>query len=91
MSTQVQHNVTELLMDSATLMLVGMTFVFIFLGLMIASVKLIGFYCQQFPGDNQTEHKQACQPAKPAHNDHAIPPATIAAITAAVHQYRNSQ
>ena len=90
MQIKVQNNVTELLIDSAALMLVGMIFVFIFLGLMIGSVKLIALFCQKFPGsmDAEQQHHFRQTPSNPV--DEQISPATIAAISAAVHQYRSS-
>lgn len=90
MQIKVQNNVTELLVDSAALMLVGMTFVFIFLGLMIGSVKLIALFCQKFPGSVDAEHKHKFSQESSNPVDEQISPAAIAAISAAVHQYRSS-
>lgn len=85
------ESVSSQLMEAATLMLVGMVFVFAFLSLLIVGVWLIAKFCEAFPGEPETQPSVKRSPAKPK-------PATakeenssvVAAITAAVHMHRQS-
>ena len=72
--------------EAAGLLAVGMVSVFIFLGLLIIAMGLLSRFVKKFPG-NPTDtliSKGNEQGDKPPPND------IIAAITAAVHQYRNN-
>ena len=72
---------SDLLMDAVKLMLLGVGFVYLFLGLMVLAIKALAYL--------------AAEPAKPvvaAGNriqDSSLPANTVAAIAAAVHRYRN--
>ncbi len=78
---------TELFYQAATLMLVGMGFVYAFLGLLIVVIKvLIAPLADKFPdpvaitaSSNSPQGAQS-QQSKPV----------VAAITAAIHQYRKT-
>jgi len=79
-------DVTELLLSAFRLLGVGMTFVFSFLGLLFIAVKLLERYAS-------TE-----QPATPkntttntASTVSTVSPKAVAAITAAVQQYRKTK
>ncbi|GAB3034577.1 OadG family transporter subunit [Bowmanella dokdonensis] len=76
-------NVTSLLQDAALLLLVGMVVVFAFLSLLIGVVNLISWICGRLPEPVQPVHelKRLSPSVGPS-------PAVVAAITAAVHKYR---
>ncbi len=85
------ESVSSQLMEAATLMLVGMVFVFAFLSLLIVGVRLIAKFCEAFPGEPETQPSVKRSPVrtKPAaakEEDSSV----IAAITAAVHMHRQS-
>ena len=48
-------SVASLLFEAASLMLIGMVFVFSFLGLLIVGIHLIARFCEAFPGET-AEH-----------------------------------
>lgn len=84
-------SVSSQLIEAATLMLVGMVFVFAFLSLLIVGVKLIARFCEAFPGEPETQPSLKRSPVKssPAsaqENDRGV----VAAISAAVHMHRQS-
>ncbi|MCX7066336.1 MAG: OadG family transporter subunit [Methylococcales bacterium] len=72
---------TELMSSGLELMFTGMTIVFLFLIMLVYAINLMSFLVQRF------------FPDKPATNLHVstggVDKQVIAAITAAVHQYRN--
>lgn len=45
------ESVASLLVEAGSLMLIGMVFVFSFLGLLIVGIHLIARFCEAFPGD----------------------------------------
>lgn len=89
---KMQSNVTDLLVEAANLLLVGMSVVFIFLTLLIGAVHLIAFVNSRLPEETTEQVGQHRSRALPsAKNQAGVPHATIAAITAAIHQYRNTR
>ncbi|MFI3220515.1 MAG: OadG family transporter subunit [Methylococcales bacterium] len=72
---------TELMSSGLELMFAGMTIVFLFLIMLVYAINLMSFLVQRF------------FPDKPATSLHVstggVDKQVIAAITAAVHQYRN--
>ena len=77
--------------EAGILMMVGMGFVFAFLALLIGGIKLIEITCARFPGEvEQPVSSSKKGPAKTS-KDSGITPQTLAAISAAVHQHRQSQ
>ena len=72
---------SDLLMDALKLMLLGVGFVYLFLGLMVLAIKALAYL--------------AAEPARPVAavgnplQDSSLPANTVAAIAAAVHRYRN--
>ncbi|MEW9797501.1 OadG family protein [Alteromonas sp. CYL-A6] len=76
--------IQSLLAEAATLMLVGMVFVFAFLTLLIFGVSLIARFCARFPGHTPS-------PASTGQTAAAnVEPAIVAAIAAAIHTHRQS-
>jgi len=75
---------SQLFSQAATLMVVGMGFVFAFLGLLIVVIKLlISPLAQKYP-DKIPQKTQKTQPDKTTKNHSEI----VAAITAAINRYR---
>jgi len=79
-------NVTDLLMEAGVLMLVGMAVVFVFLTMLIFATKALTRFSLAYPDSEPTTpatisptHANADEPSKQV----------IAAISAAVTQYRN--
>ena len=79
-------DITESLMTALTLLTLGMTFVFMFLGLLFISINLIAKFV---PADKPVSAPIRKKPAAKAVNQ--IEPQIIAAITSAVQQYRKAQ
>jgi oxaloacetate decarboxylase gamma subunit len=82
------ESVASLLFEAGSLMLIGMLFVFSFLGLLIICIHLIARFCEIFPGD------AVDTPVGPKSTQQAIQPGidgnVIAAISAAIHTHRNA-
>ena len=82
------NSVISLLLEAASLMLIGMLFVFSFLGLLILGIHLIARFCRAFPGEVEKDPVSANKPMQ------AVQPGIdgniIAAISAAVHTHRQS-
>lgn len=77
--------VTSLLTEAATLMLVGMVFVFTFLTLLIGGIEGIARFCRRFPGEQPAPEEPAeIASQKPDEHD----PRILAAISAAIHTHR---
>lgn len=72
---------SDLLMEALKLLLLGMGFVYLFLGLTVLAIKALAYL--------------AAEPARPVAaagnplQDSSPPANTVAAIAAAVHRYRN--
>ncbi|MFQ3220822.1 MAG: oxaloacetate decarboxylase gamma subunit [Paraglaciecola sp.] len=85
-------DVTALLFEAANLLAVGMVVVFLFLSLLIGAVTGIAWLCAKFPdeiGSPQTvlESKSATSIV----HEGEIPQPVIAAIAAAITQYRSKR
>ncbi|EPZ7320055.1 oxaloacetate decarboxylase subunit gamma [Vibrio mimicus] len=80
-------HIGSLLMDAATLMVTGMAVVFLFLTLLVYLVRLMSRVIpQEVPEAAATPKKsQKVQPATDS-----VSPQVVAAISAAVHQYRSA-
>ncbi|AGP81020.1 oxaloacetate decarboxylase subunit gamma [Alteromonas mediterranea MED64] len=82
------ESVASLLVEAGSLMLIGMVFVFSFLGLLIVGIHLIARFCEAFPGDieepavNVKRNNQTVQPG--------IDGNVIAAISVAIHTHRQN-
>ena len=81
--------VQQLLLDAGLLLLVGMAVVFLFLSLLIGAVSLISKVCRRFP-EAVSHVTTAATPRKP-NVAAGISAAEVAAISAAIHQHRNSK
>ncbi|AFT77625.1 putative oxaloacetate decarboxylase subunit gamma [Alteromonas macleodii str. 'Black Sea 11'] len=76
-------------------MLIGMVFVFSFLGLLIVGIHLIARFCEAFPGEEQEPLANVNRPSVNVNlNNHAVQPGidgnVIAAISAAIHTHRQN-
>jgi oxaloacetate decarboxylase gamma subunit len=81
-----QGAVTSLLLEAGSLMLIGMLFVFAFLGLLIIGVQLITKFCDAFDGDAA----QSPPMTRPKATQPGVDGNVVAAITAAVHTHRKA-
>ena len=79
--------ITDLLVKSSQLMLVGMCVVFAFLSLLIFATKTLSSLVLKYQGI--PEPAMPAQAASPQTTGE-IAPQTVAAISAAIHQYRQS-
>ncbi|MBU2879833.1 OadG family protein [Aliiglaciecola lipolytica] len=84
-----QTSISELLIEAANLMVVGMVVVFVFLTLLIGAVNLIAAINRIFPEEVVPAHPARTQ--RKVSNDKSNSSVPIAAITAAVHQYRKNR
>ena len=80
-------DITELLLEASTLLGLGMTFVFLFLGLLMVAVFLMAKY---IPADKQVINQRAVN-KEAACATSELNPKLVAAITSAVQQYRKAQ
>lgn len=91
-------SVASLLLEAASLMLIGMVFVFSFLGLLILGIHLIAKFCSVFPGEVASESvgadrmANAQQPSVEGSitDGSGIEKNVIAAISAAIHAHRKT-
>ena len=76
-------DITELLLQASTLLGLGMTFVFLFLGLLMVAVFLMAKY---IPADKQVVNQRAVNKEAVCATSE-LNPKLVAAITSAVQQY----
>lgn len=76
--------ISDLLAEAGILMLVGMVVVFVFLTLLIFATKLLS----KLAGE---EEVAPSLPSTPTNGNQAVPEQVVAAISAAVHQYKKNQ
>ena len=79
------ESVASLLVEAGSLMLIGMVFVFSFLGLLIVGIHLIARFCEAFPGDIEEPAVNVKR-----NNQTGIDGNVIAAISAAIHTHRQN-
>ncbi|MCC2616651.1 OadG family protein [Aestuariibacter halophilus] len=79
-----QQDIGQLLIEAATLLVAGMTFVFLFLTLLIGAIHVIAWINQRLGAEPTIEHAVAAPAANPTEPSQGV----ISAISAAVHQYR---
>lgn len=77
-------NVSELLLEAGNLLLVGMCVVFVFLGILVATTKLLSSYAAKTTPATPI----AVQPNHLNSAKQQVSPQIVAAISSAVHQYR---
>lgn len=83
------NEIFALLNESFWLLLTGMAVVFVFLTLLIGAIKLIERFCQVYPGEEAVPPKPVSSaPAEVSAK--GVSPQVVAAITAAIHQHRQS-
>jgi oxaloacetate decarboxylase (Na+ extruding) subunit gamma len=82
------ESVTSLLLEAGSLMLIGMVFVFSFLGLLIIGIHLIARFCEIFPGN--VENVKSTSAPTPQVSRSGVDGKVIAAISAAIHTHHNS-
>lgn len=80
------ENLSDTFVEAGVLMLVGMGFVFAFLGLLIIAIQLLAKLAEQFPDPAPVTSKVRTAQAK----EGEIPANIIAAITTAVAHYRKN-
>lgn len=79
-------NISSVLLEAGTLMLVGMVVVFLFLTMLIGAIKLLTKFAEAYPD------KVTPAPARVPqqhNNSNQTSPQVIAAISAAVKQYKS--
>ena len=82
---------STMLSEAATLLLVGMSVVFIFLSLLIAAINVIAWLCAKYPEPQERFVSPArAQGVSSSVSRQNISPSTVAAITGAIHQHRNA-
>jgi oxaloacetate decarboxylase gamma subunit len=84
-------NIADLLTEAANLMLIGMVVVFVFLGILIvcitAMANLVG---KEEPEVFNTSPKNSANAPTQSGARSDVAPEVVAAISAAVHNYRNN-
>lgn len=78
------NNISDLLLEAGMLMLVGMVVVFTFLTMLIFAIKLLAKFAEAYP-DNITQTPVRITPST---NSNQTSPQLVAAISAAVKQYK---
>lgn len=78
-------NISSLLLEAGTLMLVGMVVVFVFLTMLIGAIHLLTKFAQAFPDKVAAAPKPI---APQTTNSNQPSPQVVAAISAAVKQYK---
>lgn len=86
-----QSDLAALLSESATLLFVGMAVVYLFLALLIIAVKLVAALCIRYPGEGEVvKYSRQNRSSGSISEKSELSPAKVAAITAAIHQFRNA-
>lgn len=80
-------NIADLLTEAASLMLIGMVVVFVFLGILIVCINVMA----NLVGKEEPEIAASPKPTAPVNTgaNSDVAPEVVAAISAAVHNYRN--
>jgi oxaloacetate decarboxylase gamma subunit len=78
-------NISSLLLEAGTLMLVGMVVVFVFLTMLIGAIHLLTKFAEAYPDKVTPAPKPVTTPTTHANQ---TSPQVIAAISAAVKQYK---
>ena len=84
-----ENNLSSVLLEAANLLVIGMSVVFVFLGILIFLIKLMShLFAGEIPAPNKVNvpNRPAVKPTG-AHQDKKV----VAAISAAVHQYRQDK
>ncbi|GAB2709493.1 OadG family transporter subunit [Aliiglaciecola sp. 3_MG-2023] len=84
-----QTSISELLIEAANLMVVGMVVVFVFLTLLIGAVNLIAAINRRLP--EEVVPATTVRTQRKVTTDKSSSSVPVAAIAAAVHQYRKNR
>ncbi len=91
MNQATMHNdIFNLLNESIWLLVIGMAVVFSFLTVLIGAVKLIQRFCEAFPGVEEAQPSPVSQRVVGS-TASGVSPQVVAAVTAAIHQHRQSR
>ena len=86
-----QPEVAKALVEAANLLLVGMVMVFLFLAMLIGAITLIAWVNKVFPDEPLNTIDDQLKPINnTSPNDQGLSPKIVAAISAAVFQYKQS-
>ncbi|MCL1048760.1 OadG family protein [Shewanella abyssi] len=77
------ETISEQLTDALGIMILGMSLVFVFLGILILAMKLVAKKYAPVP-----QEKAADKPRQPAVSKPAVSPLMAAVIASAIHQHR---
>lgn len=83
------NEISTILWDSAMLLMVGMSVVFVFLTMLIGAIHLIEWICNKFPGEESPQSTSPLPAANAA--SEGVSPQVVAAISSAIHQYRHKK
>ena len=78
-------NISALLAEAGLLMFAGMVVVFLFLSLLILAIKILAKFAEAFPDKVST----AARPISPSQNSNQVSPQVVAAVGAAIKQYKS--
>ncbi len=78
---------SEILLEGVEIMLIGMGTVFVFLGLLVVATSTMSRLITRMQGEPETIAATTAQQSKPP-SGQVTDPALLAAISAAVHQFR---
>jgi oxaloacetate decarboxylase gamma subunit len=91
-----QPEVANALTEAASLLLVGMVTVFLFLSMLIGAITLIAWINKLIPDEslntieNQSRFSNRTLPNNPLSSNQGVSPKIVAAISAAISQHRQS-
>jgi oxaloacetate decarboxylase (Na+ extruding) subunit gamma len=85
------ENLQQLFIEAGTLMLTGMVFVFVFLGLLIVFINVVLVRLAKKYPDAIVESRVGSKKNKTKSDANSVSPAVVAAISSAVTHYRQQQ
>lgn len=78
-------NISALLAEAGVLMFAGMVVVFLFLSLLIIAINLLAKFAEAYPDKVTTSPR----PISPSTNSNQVSPQVVAAVGAAIKQYKS--
>ncbi|WP_299072630.1 OadG family protein [uncultured Paraglaciecola sp.] len=86
-----QSHVADALVEAANLLLVGMVVVFLFLSMLIGAITLIAWINKLFPDETRNSaERHAVTPQSTLSSSENLSPKTLAVISTAIFQHRQS-